>query len=203
MDSDAQITAALTLLGDVLEERGLSFDLVVIGGGALLLQQLIRRPTLDLDVVARIEREAWLTSKPLPAPLVAAIRDVALTLDLPREPRDEKDWLNGGPSFLRSLGLPAGFEQRASTRRFGPLTIRVAAREDLIALKLWAATDPRRGQRRAVDVQDLQELHPTPAELRAAVRWCRQKDGRPDFVTIDLAPAITALGFALTEVADA
>jgi hypothetical protein len=202
VDDDSQITAALTLLGDVLEERGLAFDLVVIGGGALLLQQLIRRPTLDLDVVARIERDAWLTSKPLPAPLVAAIRDVAEALDLPREPRDDKDWLNGGPSFLRNLGLPAGFEGRASTRRFGPLTIRVAAREDLIALKLWAATDPRRGQRRAVDVHDLQELHPTGAELRAAVRWCRQKDGRPDFVTIDLAPAITALGFSVAEVAD-
>lgn len=171
----------------------------MIGGGALLLQQLIRRPTLDLDAVARVEGQEWVTAKPLPDELVQAIRDVADALGLPREPRDEKDWLNGGPSFLRSLGLPEGFEQRATLRRFGSLTIRVAARQDLVSLKLWAATDGSRGPRRAVDIADLRELRPTAEELRKAVEWCALKDGRPDFATTELAPVLDVLGLSLEE----
>jgi len=43
---------ALEALGEVLEHRGVSCDVVVIGGGALQLLGLITRPTKDLDVVA-------------------------------------------------------------------------------------------------------------------------------------------------------
>jgi len=89
-----------------LEHRGLSFDLVVVGGGALLLQNLIRRPTLDLDAIARVEAGEWLTAKPLPEPLVQAIRDVADAMGLSREPQDEKDWLNGGPLSCGGSAFP-------------------------------------------------------------------------------------------------
>lgn len=197
-----QLTGALSLLGEVLDSRGLSFDLAVVGGGALLLQQLIRRPTLDLDAVARIERGAWLTAKPLPEALVQAVRDVADALGLPREPRDDKDWLNGGPTFLRELGLPDGFSERTTVLHFGPLTVRVASRLDLICLKLWAATDSQRGTRRIVDLADLRELAPTHDELRQAAAWCAGKDGRADFVAAELAPVLRALGLVPTEIID-
>jgi len=200
VNDDPQLTQALQLLGEVLEQRGLAYDLVVIGGGALLLQNLIRRPTHDLDAVARVEGKKWVTAKPLPAPLVTAIREVADALGLEREPRDEKDWLNGGPAMLRGLGLPPGFAKRTTKRHFGPLTIRVASRQDLITLKLWAASDSGRGARRAVDISDLRELAVTTAELEIAARWCVRKDGRAEFATTDLAPVITALGFDPTEV---
>lgn len=202
MQDHEQLTQALGLLGDLLRERGLSFDLVVIGGGALLLQNLIRRPTLDLDAVARVENDAWVTANPLPAPLIQAVRDVADALDLPREPRDEKDWLNSGPAFLQNLGLPEGFAERLAILRFGPLTIRVAARQDLVCLKLWAATDASRGPRRAVDIADLRALRPTQSELRDAVAWCTLKDGRPDFASLELAPLLEALGTSMQEVLD-
>jgi hypothetical protein len=200
VNDDQQLTQALHLLGEVLKQRGLAYDLVVIGGGALLLQNLIRRPTLDLDAVARVEGKRWVTAKPLPAPLVTAIREVALALGLERQPRDEKDWLNGGPAMLRDLGLPKGFAQRTTKRQFGALTIRVASRQDLVTLKLWAASDSARGQRRAVDISDLRALAVTAAELKIAARWCIHKDGRAEFAATDLAPVITALGFAPTEV---
>ena len=52
MDFDASsLGTALDALGELLEERALSYNLVVIGGGSLLLQGLLRRPTIDLDVV--------------------------------------------------------------------------------------------------------------------------------------------------------
>jgi hypothetical protein len=116
MEDGDQLTRALDLLGEILQKRGLAFDLVVIGGGALLLQDLIRRPTLDLDAIARVEAGKWLTAKPLPAPLVDAIREVADALGLAREPRDDKDWLNGGPTILRDFGLPDGFACASSLR---------------------------------------------------------------------------------------
>lgn len=198
----ATLTDALTLLGEVLGARGLAFDLLVVGGGALLLHDLIRRATLDLDAVARKEGRAWVSAKPLPAPLVDAVRDVADTLGLPREPRDGKDWLNGGPTFLRKLGLPEGFVERATVRRFGALTVRVVARSDLVVLKLWAATDPSRGVRRAVDVRDLREVSPTLEELRRAAAWCAQRDGRSGFFWTDVAPVLEELGVDPKEIGD-
>jgi hypothetical protein len=202
MDDTGELTAALRLLGELLADRGLTFDLVVIGGGALLLQDLVRRPTLDLDAVARIEDGVWVSAKPLPPELVTAVREVADALGLEREPRSDRDWLNGGPTKLRSLGLPDGFELRLSVLHFGPLTIRVASRSDLVTLKLWAATDSARGARRSVDVQDLRELRPSLDELRSAARWCVRKDGRSDFALLELTPVLQALGHTLGEVLD-
>ena len=44
LDSTA-LSRALSLLGDVLQERGLSYELVAAGGSALLLLGLLERPT--------------------------------------------------------------------------------------------------------------------------------------------------------------
>ncbi len=197
----SELRRALGLLGELLERRGHSFDLVVIGGGALLLQNLIGRPTLDLDTVARVAGEKWVPAKPLPNELVRAIRDVAVTLGLQRQPDD--DWLNGDSTVLIDTGLPKGFADRAMAIQFGSLTIRVAARPDLICLKLWAATDTARGARRNVDIADLKELDPTIDELRQAVRWCCEKDGRNDFADRELSPIIEKLGHHIDDLMEA
>ncbi|MBN1959426.1 MAG: hypothetical protein JW841_00645 [Deltaproteobacteria bacterium] len=202
MNSEDKVNEALRLLGEVLKQRNLAYELVIIGGGALLLKNLIKRPTLDIDAVARIDTGKWLPAKPLPEPLVSAVRDVANALGLEQEPRDEKDWLNGGPSILGKLLLPAGFAERTEIRRYGPLTIRIASRQDLITLKLWAATDTARSQRRAVDIGDLREIKPTVAELKTASRWCILKDGRTEIAVAEISKVLVELGSKSRDIID-
>lgn len=173
MLDETRLHEAMTLLGELLSERGQSFEVLAIGGGALLLLGLSKRATIDLDVVARRRDSRWTKSRPLPMELARAVDEVASVLGLPTD----KPWLNDGPSFLFEMGLPGGWEARTATRTFGALTVRILAREDLIVLKLWAATDARAPERRARDVGDLQQLAPNRDELLRAVRWCRAKDG--------------------------
>jgi len=184
---------ALDTLGAILADRGHNYDIVVIGGGALQLIGLIDRPTKDLDVVALAGAEPWSRAAPLPAPLLEAVKDVALALEL------ETDWLNPGPTDLLELGLPTGFAERTTSEHFGALTVRYAAREDQLTFKLYAAADhwPDEGKH----LQDLRALTPTPEELRAAARWCMSHDPSPGFRDMLLQPTLEAFG--VPEVPDA
>ena len=128
-----QLREALTTLGAVLADRGLSYELVLVGGGALNLCGLIDRPTRDIDVVARVEGGAYITAVPLPALLLAAANDVAAALDL------APDWLNSGPADLFHMGLPQGFAERTVRETFGGLDVLYASRQDQVAFKLYAA----------------------------------------------------------------
>ena len=175
---------ALETLGAILAARGQNFDIVVIGGGALLLLGLIDRPTRDLDIVSRIEGERWVEGEPMPGPLAQAIADVASALDL------DGHWLNAGPTSLLRFGLPAGFADRVVTQRYGALTVRLAARIDQVAFKLYAAVD--QGPR-SKHFKDLRLLTPTRDELRAAARWCQTHDTSEPFRDM-LIQALTALG---------
>ena len=181
-----ELVDALEVLGQLLSERGCEFDLVVVGGGALLLRGLIARPTLDLDVVARVDAGTWISALPFPGELAAAVSEVGAALDL------APDWLNPGPTSLLDLGLPTGFAERASKRVFGGLTLRVAGREDQIAFKVYAAADewPHRGKH----LQDLRALEPTNVELLSAARWCRTHDPSPGFRDVLLAPVLATFG---------
>lgn len=199
MFDDTRLHEALELLGALLDEREQRFELLAIGGGALLLSGLTHRATADLDVVARRGGRRWTRSRPLPPELVQAIDDVAIALSL-----ESSTWLNDGPSFLFEMGLPTGWEDRATRRAFGALTLYLIGRQDLVTLKLWAATDARAPERTARDLDDLRQLRPTPAELAAALRRCADKDGTPDFPThAPVSAALGALGYTLAEVLDA
>lgn len=112
--------------------------------------------------------------------------DVAAALDL------EDDWLNPGPAGLVDLGLPDGFEERATVRIYGTLTIRLAAVEDLIAFKLYAAADHWPDQSR--HLADLRRLGPTPDALVATARWCRTHDPSEGFRDMLLLPVLAELG---------
>jgi hypothetical protein len=192
------LETGLEALGELLAQEGLQADLVLIGGGALLLLGELERPTGDLDVVARVQNGVLQASQPFPEPLVRAVRRVGAALDLPHVPRDAKDWLNAGPSRLTKIGLPDGFGDRLTLRAYGALTIRIASRMDLIALKFFAASDPQRGSRRNIDVADIRALGPTHAEVVHALRWCIRVDGRPDFLTLDAAQLLRELGIDAT-----
>ncbi|MEN0068084.1 MAG: DUF6036 family nucleotidyltransferase [Myxococcota bacterium] len=182
MYNNAELDEALTALGEILADRGETFDIVVIGGGALLLLGLVERATKDLDVLARIEGDAWVRAEPFPPALEAAVHDVAAALDL------SDDWLNPGPTDLLDFGLPSGFADRV----FSGLTVRLASRDDQVAFKLYAAADQWPSESR--HLSDLRALAPTREELLAAARWCRTHDPSSGFRNVLLLPVLTALG---------
>jgi hypothetical protein len=160
--------ALLSALGEQLRAAGAVFDLVVVGGSALLALGLVDRATKDIDVLALRSEAGFVSAQPLPEPLIVARDRVARDFLLPRE------WLNSGPVGLLDFGLPDGFEDRLVLRTFGPnLTVRFAARVDQIHFKLYAAVDESGpGKHRS----DLIALSPTADELIAAARWSRQHD---------------------------
>jgi hypothetical protein len=182
MSGDAQINSAeaanrlLSALSEQLALAGEQYDLIVIGGSALLALELVARATRDVDVVALANDTGPIEAVPLPAPLVAARNLVARDFGVP------EDWLNSeaAPDMLR-LGLPEGFFERLTPREYGPaLTIRWASRFDLIHFKLHATVDRGGGRHLA----DLRALKPTPEELIAAGRWTRTHDPSEGFLSV-------------------
>jgi len=172
MEEDA-VDRALETLGGLLEERGLGYEIVVVGGSALLLLGLIHRPTRDLDVLALVSQGQYVIAQPLPIDLERAARDVAAELGL------DPDWLNSGPTAQIHSGLPTGFRDRVETRIYRTLVVHVASRLDHIHLKLDAVVNRWPSQGKHVD--DLRRLAPTRRELLEAARWVRDQDAGPEF----------------------
>ena len=157
----------LDALGEQLVVLGVDYELVVVGGSALLALGLVTRPTQDVDLVALRDGEALRSVVPLPEPLQIARDRVARDLDLPQE------WLNAGPAALLDFGLPEGFLSRAERHDHGPaLTVWYASRFDQIHFKLYATVDQGAGKHEA----DLRALDPSAEELLAAARWTRTHD---------------------------
>lgn len=174
----------LDALGEQLERLGASYELVVVGGSALLALGLVTRPTKDVDLVALRSDSSLAPASPLP-PLLASARDrVARDFQLPA------DWLNDGPASLLDFGLPDGFMDRACREEHGPaLTVWYASRLDQIHLKLYAAVDQGPGKHEA----DLRALEPSAEELIGAARWSRGHDPSPGYQDV-LERALVALG---------
>src|ERR1700733_1142284 len=103
----------LEALAQQLSVAGSSFDLVVIGGSALLARGLVDRATRDVDVVALASPDGLRSAVALPSELLAAVERVARDFEVPT------DWLNNGPADLLLFGLPSGFESRWETRTYG------------------------------------------------------------------------------------
>jgi len=169
-----QLEQALRNLGDLLARRWQHYELVLIGGGNLMLRGLISRTTTkDLDLLGERTAEAVQPLRPMPAELARAIRDVADTLGL------APDWINVGPQSLLDLGLPVGFEERLERADYGNgLAVWLASRFDMVCFKLYAAVDQGT---RSHHFQDLQELRPSRDELLAAARWTMSHDPSAGF----------------------
>lgn len=161
------LKGALEVLGQLLADRGLHYEIVAIGGGGLLLLGLIDRTTRDLDLVALIKGRELFSASPLPPPLTQAAEEVGKALDL------GKDWLNVGPASLLEMGLPQGFIERLHIRKYKGLTLYLADRFDQICFKLYASVDQGPQSKHFAD---LQALFPTLDELRQAKNWCITQD---------------------------
>lgn len=175
---------ALRTLGEVLADRGHHYEVVAIGGSALLLLGLVVRPTADVDVVAVVQGDEYRLAKPLPAPLEEAQAEVGAALGLGDK------WLNPGPTDLLDFGLPDGFQERVETLKFDGLTVQLAGRFDQICFKLYAAVD--QGSR-SKHFADLQQLGATSDELVRAAKWAREHDPSEGFHS-QLVEALRLLG---------
>jgi hypothetical protein len=168
-----QLEAALAALGELLEARGLHHEVVLIGGGNLILRGLVSRPTTkDLDLLGEWTPGGVTPMRAMPRPLRDAVVDVARTYGL------ASDWVNLGPASLLDLGLPDGFAGRLERHDYGGLVTWLAGRFDMVCFKLYAAVDQGPRSRH---LQDLRELHPDQDELLAAARWTVTHDPSPGF----------------------
>ncbi len=166
-----QLETALRALGELIEVRGLHYEVVIIGGGNLILRGLVSRPTTkDLDLLGEKTTDGVKPLRPMPEPLTRAIEDVARTYGL------ASDWVNLGPDSLLDFGLPEGFVERLERVDYGGLVTWFAGRYDMICFKLYAAVDLGLLSHH---LQDLRELRPNRAELLAAARWTLTHDPSP------------------------
>lgn len=121
--------ALLDALGEQLARSGASYELVVVGGSALLALGLVTRPTKDVDLVALRGDSGLLSVSPLPPPLAAARDRVARDFRLP------SDWLNEGPG-----------KHEADLRALEP------SAEELVAAARWSrGHDPSPGYRHVLE----------------------------------------------------
>lgn len=183
LDSEG-IVEALRTLGDVLDSRNLRFEIIAVGGSALLLVGIGSRPTKDLDIVAVGSSRGYVRADPLPKELVRAARDVASNLGL------IDNWLNSGPASLMDFGLPEGFFDRIETRQFGGLVVHLAGRLDQICFKLYATVDLGLESKHR---DDLDRLYANEEELLIAGRWSTTHDPSPAFKA-QLVAVLTELG---------
>jgi len=147
------------------------YALLVCGGSALIALNYKVRVTKDVDVVAMINKDRFLSDPyPLPEELLKAVNDVSVDMELP------SNWLNNGPSRgeggLFRMGLPEGIEKRAKRKDFGDnLTVFWIDRIDQIHFKFYASLD-----RGGYHIDDLLVLEPNSEEILSAAKWCMTHD---------------------------
>ncbi len=154
------LEAAFNLLnGRLVLNKAEEHALVVCGGSALIALELVPRTTMDVDVVALMDRDLNLVDPdPLPVALEDAARQVAL-----------------------DLGLPVGFTDRLVRRVHGEkLIVYYSSRLDQIHFKLYAAIDRMGGYH----ADDLKALDPTGDELLQAACWSMTHDPSGGYKTM-------------------
>lgn len=159
-------------LGEALEEAGADkMDILVCGGMALMMQELIpTRATTDIDgigFVKKYEESVVLEFPETRKAFTDARARVAAANNL------GKRWINFQSRTLIDNGLPGGIIERAFIKEYGKrLRVRFCSRLDIVALKMYAAADPKRD----VDLSDLQSLEVTLEEAEFGARYCLEKN---------------------------
>ena len=167
MNRKEEIERALSTLSRRMALSGaLNLEILCCGASALCVLGLLSRSTLDVDVLGIISDEKEVVACEHFSPeMETAISESGRELGL------SDDWFNGSASTLLQRTLPTGTLERSKKHRkeFGPcLVVRFLDRMDQVALKLFAAMDPKDGQRH---LRDLEEISPTHSEMLHAVTW--------------------------------
>jgi hypothetical protein len=150
----------LKTLDTRLQEVGLRLKLVIVGAFALNLLNISGQFTADIDSVDRIENPH----------VLRIIADIAVEYQLPT------DWINDAAA---SIDLPDGFFTRVKEiSGFKSLELFVGSRIDIIALKARAYL--HRGEFEKKDLEDLQRLAPTKAEIDFAIDFVRLTSTPPE-----------------------
>jgi len=143
--------------------------LVVIGGTALAVLGYVSRTTKDVDVLGELASDPKHTIREIrafPDWLVKAAKKVRRDFNLP------DNWLNFGPTAQIRTGLPEGFRERLTEKKYGNfLRICFCDRLDQIHFKLYASID-----RGGYHVEDLAALNPSVDEILKASRWVLTQD---------------------------
>ena len=128
-----------------------------------------------------------------PEPVARAIRRVSQAH--PELQLKGSSWVNLGPRQLVEWGLPDGFATRLIVHRIGAkLTLHLLARTDLVALKLFAASDDL-GPRQEIHLADLTELRPSEKEVESAIRWIERLPDPNGRVRSELKRIVEELGY--------
>jgi len=162
-----EIERALSTLSRRMALSGTQdLEVLCCGASALCVLGLLSRSTMDVDVLGIISGDKEVEPCEHFSPeMEAAIAESGREVGLP------DDWFNGSASTLLQHALPIGALERSKKHRkeFGPcLVVRFLDRMDQVALKLFAAMDPKDGQRH---LRDLEEISPTRAEIIHAITW--------------------------------
>jgi len=185
--NSATLDQALFALSAFLDDAGADReDLVIVGGSALLALGLVSRTTRDVDILAGVDpAKGLIDPRPMSDALKQAAQKVAKELLLPA------DWLNTGPADQIQAGLPAGFVERLTQRKYGDkLNVYFPERFDLIHLKLFAVVDQGAGRHS----RDLLALKPSEAEMLEAAKWVLSQDVGEVFPKI-VQTTLEALGY--------
>ncbi len=180
--------SALSALAEQLAEAGVKkLEMVVCGGAALTILGYVKRTTLDVDIMAFVNRRNALEkNSAYNRQLFKAAERVQKDFNL------SADWLNTKPSDIIDLGIPEGLMDRVKTRRYGKnLVVHFLDRYDQIHFKLYAAAD---NSRASVHYRDLLELKPEEKEIFKASKWCLTHDVSKEFKLI-LKDLLLNMGF--------
>ncbi len=151
------IQNALTKFDSFLHSKGLTFNFVMIGGGALVVMSVISRLTRDVDCL-----DPLIPENIKKASIEFAKKYPSLSL--------EEDWLNNGPASLKN-DLPSGWNLRLITIFKGEaMTIQTLGRSDFLKTKLYALSD------RGIDLSDCLALKPSALEIEEAYEWVSKQD---------------------------
>jgi hypothetical protein len=139
--------------------QSLRFEAVVIGGGALIIMDIIDRKTKDIDC---LDPEIPLEIKQASVAFAKSHSEFLL----------DENWLNNGPESLKRE-LPAGWQIRLQTLYTGEsIQLTCLGRSDLLRSKLFAYCD-----RTNPDFSDLLLMKPTVQELAVSIDWVKARDG--------------------------
>ena len=140
-----------------LNELDIKFDSVVIGGGALILMNIVNRSTRDVDC---LDPEIETVVKQSSIDFAKKFKQFNLI----------ENWLNNGPITL-CQNLPVDWRSRLEIIYQGQsITLRTLGRSDFLKTKIFAYCD------RDIDLEDCVALKPTPDEISDAADWVYLQD---------------------------